>query len=100
MTVIQLFIEEKLPALNKTTEKEFGNKEILMKAINTQLEAINNEISNPNIIHRLHLLLIAIHRCGGQHFLACKTYAFGSRMSGLALKESDVDVYFDIGKVL
>uniref|UniRef100_A0A2S2QSL2 Speckle targeted PIP5K1A-regulated poly(A) polymerase n=2 Tax=Sipha flava TaxID=143950 RepID=A0A2S2QSL2_9HEMI len=88
--------EEKLPELNRITEQEFGNKEILMKTINKQLEAINNEISNPNMFQRLFMLINAIHRYSGQYFLGSKTYAFGSRMSGLALKESDVDLYFDI----
>jgi DNA polymerase sigma len=93
----QFFTEEKLPELNRITEQEFGNKEILMKTINKQLEAINNEISNPNMFQRLFMLINAIHRYSGQYFLGSKTYAFGSRMSGLALKESDVDLYFDIG---
>lgn len=83
--------------MNKTTEFEFGNKEVLIKTINAQIMAINQEISNPNILHRLQLLINAIHRCAGPHFLSSKTYAFGSRMSGLALKDSDVDLYFDIG---
>lgn len=100
LTIVKLFIEERLPELNKTTEYEFGNKEILIKTINTQLEAINNEISNPEIFQRLHLLINAVHRCSGQCFLGSKTYAFGSRMSGLALKESDVDLYFDIGNII
>lgn len=61
--------------------------------------AINQEISNPEIIGRLFLLLNSIHSCAGQHFKSSKTYAFGSRMSGLALKDSDVDLYFDIGNI-
>lgn len=83
--------------MNKTTEFEFGNKEVLIKTIDAQLMAINQEISNPNILHRLQLLISAIHSYAGPHFLHSKTYAFGSRMSGLALKDSDVDLYFDIG---
>lgn len=97
LTVVNLFTEEKLPVLNKITEQEFGNKEILMKTIDKQLEAINNEISNSNIYQRLYSLINAIHRYSGHDFSRSKTYAFGSRMSGLALKESDVDLYFDIG---
>jgi DNA polymerase sigma len=73
---------------------------MLLKAINTQLAAINQEISNPDIIGRLFLLVNSIHSCAGQHFKGSKTYAFGSRMSGLALKDSDVDLYFDIGNIL
>lgn len=60
---------------------------------------INQEISNPDIIDRLFLLVNSIHSCAGQHFKGSKTYAFGSRMSGLALKDSDVDLYFDIGNI-
>lgn len=60
---------------------------------------IKQEISNPDIIDRLFLLVNSIHSCAGQHFKGSKTYAFGSRMSGLALKDSDVDLYFDIGNI-
>lgn len=94
-----LFIEDKLPELPKITEYEFGNYERLLHIINTQLLAINLEISNSDIAQRLILLINSIHRCAGQHFLDGKIYAFGSRMSGLALKDSDVDLYFDIGNV-
>lgn len=85
--------------LNKTTEYEFGNKEILLKAINAQLKAINQEITHPNISNRLTLLMNSIYRCGGQLFYCSRTYPFGSRMSGLAVKESDVDLYYDIGNI-
>lgn len=61
--------------------------------------AINQEIANSNISQRLTLLINAVHRCASQYFLNGKIYAFGSRMSGLALKESDVDLYFDIGNI-
>ncbi|XP_060841499.1 uncharacterized protein LOC132922160 [Rhopalosiphum padi] len=95
-TINILIEDDKFPELHKTTISEFGNKTMLLKAINTQLAAINQEISNPDIIGRLFLLVNSIHSCAGQHFKGSKTYAFGSRMSGLALKDSDVDLYFDI----
>jgi len=85
--------------LDKTTVFEFGNKEVLLKSIDTQIMEIKQEISNPDIIDRLFLLVNSIHSCAGQHFKGSKTYAFGSRMSGLALKDSDVDLYFDIGNI-
>lgn len=88
-----------MPEVHKTTEYEFGNKNLLLKTINTQLMVIKLEITNPDIHNRLFLLVNSIHRCASQYFLFGKTYAFGSRMSGLALKESDVDLYFDIGNV-
>lgn len=88
-----------MPELSKTTEFEFGNQDLLLKTINTQLMVIKQEITNPEIHNRLFLLINSIHRCASQYFLFSKTYAFGSRMSGLALKESDVDLYFDIGNI-
>lgn len=60
---------------------------------------IKQEITNPSINNRLFLLINSIHRCASQYFSFSKTYAFGSRMSGLALKDSDVDLYFDIGNI-
>lgn len=78
---------------------EFRNKEVLLKSIDAQIIEIKQEISNPDIIDRLFLLVNSIHSCAGQHFKGSKTYAFGSRMSGLALKDSDVDLYFDIGNI-
>ncbi|XP_025198194.1 uncharacterized protein LOC112596619 [Melanaphis sacchari] len=95
-TISILEEDDKLPELNKTTIFEFGNKAVLLKSIDTQLAEINQEISNPDIIDRLFLLVNSIHSYAGQHFKGSKTYAFGSRMSGLALKDSDVDLYFDI----
>jgi len=92
-----LLLEEKLPELHKITKYEFGNKEILTKIINSQLLAINQEISNSDITKRLINLINSIYYYAGNHFLGGKIYAFGSRMSGLALKDSDVDLYFDIG---
>lgn len=94
-----IIIEDELPKLHRTTQFEFGNKEILLKSINTQLIAINHEICKPDMYHRLALLINSIHCYSGQCFLNSKTYVFGSRMSGLALKDSDVDLYFDIGNV-
>lgn len=95
-TINILVEEDKLPELHKTTVFEFGNKEVLLKSIDKQIMEIKQEISNPDIIDRLFLLVNSIHSCAGQHFKESKTYAFGSRMSGLALKDSDVDLYFDI----
>lgn len=92
-----LFIEEKLPELQRITEYEFGNKETLTKIINSQLLDIKKEISNSDIDQKLINLISSIHIYAGQYFLNGKIYAFGSRMSGLALKDSDVDLYFDIG---
>lgn len=89
----------KLPELQMTTKCEFGNKEILLKNVDTQMIAISQEIANSNISHRLFLLINAVLRCASQYFLNAKIYAFGSRMSGLALKDSDVDLYFDIGNI-
>lgn len=89
-----------MPDLHKITEYEFGHKDTLVKIIDTQLMAINQEISNSDISQRLMLLISSIHRCSGHHFIGSKTYPFGSRMSGLALKESDVDLYFDIGNTI
>lgn len=59
--------------------------------------AIKQEITNPDILERISLLTRSIKYCVWPHFKSGKAYPFGSRMSGLALKESDVDVYFDIG---
>ncbi|XP_060862607.1 uncharacterized protein LOC132939454 [Metopolophium dirhodum] len=95
-TINVLVEDDKLPELHKTTVFEFGNKEVLLKSIDTQIMEIKQEISNPDIIDRLFLLVNSIHSCAGQHFKGSKTYAFGSRMSGLALQDSDVDLYFDI----
>jgi len=94
-----LITDNNLPELNNTTVFEFGNKDVLLKSVNTQFIAIKQEISSPDITTRLFLLVNSIHSCAGQHFKGSKTYAFGSRMSGLALKDSDVDLYFDIGKI-
>lgn len=88
-----------MPELNNTTRNEFENQETLQQIISIQLKAINQEISNLDIHHRLTMLINAIHYSSGQHFMQSRIYAFGSRMSGLALKESDVDLYFDIGKI-
>lgn len=88
-----------MPDLNNTTRIEFRNKGILLQIINMQLMAIKQEISNSKIHHRLTMLINSIHRCSGQYFMYGKIYAFGSRMSGLALQDSDVDLYYDIGKV-
>lgn len=88
-----------MPELNKSTEYEFGNKDILLKNINRLLIDINQEIVNPDVCNRLLLLMNSVHQCAdcSNYFRGGKTYAFGSRMSGLALKNSDVDLYFDIG---
>lgn len=85
--------------MNKSTEYEFGNKDILIKNINKLLNDINQEIINPNVCHRLFLLMNSVHQSANcsTYFGLGKTYTFGSRMSGLALKNSDVDLYFDIG---
>jgi len=88
-----------MPDLNNTTRIEFGNKGKLLQIINMQLMAIKQEISNSDIHRRLTILINSIHHCSGQYFMYGKIYAFGSRMSGLALKDSDVDLYYDIGKV-
>jgi len=63
-----------------------------------QVTAINQEISFSDIYHRITLLINAIHFYAGIYFMRSKIYVFGSRMSGLALKESDVDLYYDIGE--
>ncbi|XP_050432069.1 uncharacterized protein LOC126840408 [Adelges cooleyi] len=96
-TINVLDDEELMPDLNKLTEYEFGNKIVIMKLIEAQLDEITYEITNPSIPNKLILLINSIHRCAGPTFLYGKTYAFGSRMSGLALRDSDVDLYFDIG---
>ncbi|XP_003246117.1 terminal uridylyltransferase Tailor-like [Acyrthosiphon pisum] len=89
-----------LPELDKTTLYEFGNKEVLIKSIDTQLvEIINQEMSNIDIMDRLLLLINSIYKCTNNldnDFEGSKIYLFGSRMSGLALKDSDVDLYFCI----
>lgn len=85
--------------MNKSTEYEFGNKDILLKNINKLLIDINQEIINPDVFNRLFMLMSSVHQCANcsKYFGYCRTYTFGSRMSGLALRNSDVDLYFDIG---
>ncbi|VVC43544.1 Hypothetical protein CINCED_3A009726 [Cinara cedri] len=99
-TISIIFEEEKLPELSKFTVFEFGNKDILLNNINKLFNEINEEIINPDVHKRLMLLMTSVHQCADplRHFKVGKVYAFGSRMSGLPLKDSDVDLYFDIGK--
>lgn len=94
--IFWLFIEDKLPELQKITEYEFGNQDKLIKTIDTLFISINQEISNSDIYPRLIMLINAVQR-SASCFNDGQIYPFGSRMSGLALKESDVDLYFDIG---
>jgi len=95
-----LIIDDKLPELHKTTLSEFRNKEVLLKSIDTQfVKIINQEMSNIDIMDRLLLLINSIYKCTENHFEGSKIFLFGSRMSGLALKDSDVDLYFCIGNI-
>ncbi|XP_015377735.1 PREDICTED: terminal uridylyltransferase 7-like [Diuraphis noxia] len=88
---------DKLPGLHLTTKHEFGNKEVLLKCNDTQfVEIIKQDMYNIDMVDRLLLLINSIYGCTDFHFKGSKTYLFGSRMSGLALQNSDVDLYFSI----
>ncbi|XP_050540985.1 uncharacterized protein LOC126905387 isoform X2 [Daktulosphaira vitifoliae] len=89
--------DDRMPELNKQTELEFSHKIHLIKLIDDQLNEITYEITNPSIPNRLISLINSIYYCAGPHFYFGRTYVFGSRMSGLAVRDSDVDLYFDIG---
>ncbi|XP_026819407.1 terminal uridylyltransferase Tailor-like [Rhopalosiphum maidis] len=88
--------DDRLSEVNKTEVMQFVNNKSLIKSINTQLAAINQEIYNHDIIDRLDLLLNSIRICACHHFKGSRTYAFGSRITGLANKHSDVDLYIEI----
>jgi len=93
-------IVEKLPELHLTTMHEFGNKEGLLKCIDSQfVEIINQDMYNIDMTNKLLLLINSVYECTGSNFKGSKTYLFGSRMSGLALQDSDVDLYFSIGNI-
>lgn len=68
-----------------------------MKSINTQLESINQEINNHDTFNKLNLIFNSIRNCAKHHIIGSETYVFGSRISGLALPNSDVDLYISIG---
>jgi len=94
------YIDDELQELHKTTLFEFGNKEVLLRSIDTQLvEIIDQGMFNNDIMDRLLLLINSIYKCTDNYFEGSKIYLFGSRMSGLALKDSDVDLYFCSGKI-
>jgi hypothetical protein len=78
---------------------QFVNNKSLIKSINTQLAAINQENYNHDIIDRLDLLLNSIRICVCHHFKGSRIYAFWSRITGLANKHSDVDLYIEIGNI-
>jgi len=94
------YTDDELQKLHKTTLFEFGNKEVLLKSIDTQLVEINDQgMFNIDIMDRLLLLINSVYKCTDNYFEGSKIYLFGSRMSGLALKDSDVDLYFCSGRL-
>ncbi|KAE9529068.1 hypothetical protein AGLY_012022 [Aphis glycines] len=83
--------------LSKLHNKETNQPESLLKSINTQLESINQEINNHYTFDKLNLIFNSIRNCAKHHLIGSETYAFGSRISGLALPNSDIDLYISIG---
>lgn len=80
----------------------FANRSELNNAISFLMKKYNEEANNPTSIERIRNLVaevqdLAVDMYDNDSRLFIKAYTFGSRSTGLASENSDVDIFLQIG---
>lgn len=98
-------MDKKLPdTINNTEELNFDNVKAVLAtdlSFNDQVSKFLDAISiSPDEIQTIYeSTCTRLQQVFQKNFNSCKTYRFGSTVSGLGFKNCDLDVYLDIGNV-
>ncbi|XP_071441344.1 speckle targeted PIP5K1A-regulated poly(A) polymerase isoform X2 [Hetaerina americana] len=85
----------------KTSEKdEIGSlaATFSFNSFDSQIMKFVQEMEAIDIKRKVEILCISLQKAMRPCFPGCKIISFGSSVTGLASKESDVDIYIDIGE--